>query len=97
MGRRPVKINRAALGEILKSAGVRDHLRNVAEPIAASLRTEPRLLKLGARVQLEDFETDRAVVQVVVEHAEAHAFEARYHMIRDAALAAGLRVDEEEL
>lgn len=95
---RPVKINRAALGAILKGAEIRKHLREVAEPVAASVRADPDVAALeGARVYLQDFTTDRAVVQVVVEHENATGNEAKKSSIWKAARNNGLRVDQAEI
>jgi hypothetical protein len=93
---RTVKIDRAALGAILKGAEVRKHLREVAAPLVGAIEADPEISKLdGARVYLDDFETDRAVVQVIVEHSRASGTEAKFHPIWKAARNAGLRVDLE--
>lgn len=81
------------IGRMLKSDGVREHLREVADEVARGVRSDPHLPR-RAHVRTEDYETDRAAVAVVLDHEGGVGLEARYRIISDSARAAGLSVDD---
>lgn len=88
-----IKLNRAAIGQVLKGDEVREHLHSVADPVASEVRLNPIVVREGADVYTEDYETDRAVVAIMLDHEVGAGLEAKYKIIRGTAAAAGLEVD----
>ncbi len=86
-----VRIRSAGARAVLQSAAVRKALREAAQPVrrAAELRAADYD---DAFVEVEDYTTDRAVVQVVLDHPKATQIEAKYGTLKASALASGLDV-----
>ncbi len=89
-----VKLNRQAIGQVLRGDEVRRHLRKVAEPIRD--RASSQVERYGAEVYLEDYTTDRAAVAVMLDHPNGVGIEGRNRVLAGAAESQGLRVSEEE-
>lgn len=90
-----IKLDRQAIGRVLKGAEVRAHLHTVADPIASDVVRNPAVTRAGASVYTRDYETDRAVVAVTIDSAAGAGLEARYRLLRGAAEARGVKVDAE--
>lgn len=87
-----VKFNRAALTQLLHGEEMRRFLHDTADPIAASVRADPSVTRHGAEVKVQDWQTDRAVVQVGIDHPAGIGIEGKYHPLLNAARAAGVPV-----
>ena len=91
-----IKLDRAAIGSILKGQDMRRALHKFADEIADTAALHPAVVQTEALVYTEDYETDRAVVAVMLDSDVGAGIEARHHVLRDGARAAALDVDGEE-
>lgn len=87
-----IKLDRAKIGQVLKGDELRAHLHRVADPIASEVRLNPVVVREGADVYTEDYETDRAVVAIMLDHEVGAGLEAKYKLLRGTAAAAGLEI-----
>jgi hypothetical protein len=91
-----VKLNSRAIASVLRGREVRAYLHSVADPIADAVRANPAIIRHNATVYTRDAETDRAVVDVVVDHPAGLALEGKYAVLSSAAQSAGLVVGEKD-
>lgn len=81
----PVSLNHREIAAYLKSAEVRAALHTEAQRIATVARQHASILRHGAEVKVEDFTTDRAVVQVAIDHPAGVGIEGKYGVLAKAA------------
>lgn len=81
-------LDHKGIAELLKTTEFRSALHEIAEPVAAEIRSA----QPDAEVELEDYTTDRAAVRVVVKDVRAAGWQARDGLVTRAAAAAGLEV-----
>ena len=99
MARNSVRLNRAGVSEILKSADMHRAVQDLAEKVAQNINNggytaesagKDSPAELHAEVEMST--TDRARASVRVNHPAALAMQARHGMFTKAASAAGLQV-----
>jgi hypothetical protein len=90
-----VKVNSRALGEVLRSPKVSKWLSDVARPIADAAEAHPAVVKAGAKVIVDHYTTDRAVVAVGIDHLNGVGIETKYGVLSGAARSDGLTVTTE--
>lgn len=86
-----IELDHRAMEELLKGAEVRKALHELVDPIGAEVKA-----RVGERdsttVYVEDYESDRAVVQVVIDSPYGVGLEAKHGYMARAAAEAGLKV-----
>lgn len=85
-----VKVNYVGVGQVLKGEACARMVADAAEAVAANVPTEIDGEMVTTSVYA--YTTDRASASVVMEHAIAAAFQAKYGTLTQAAGAAGFEV-----
>lgn len=83
-----IKLDRAGLSKILKSAGVASAVHNLAEEIAGNVGSD----KPDADIVVDDYTTDRAASSVTIRDARGRIWQARDGVLTKAAGKAGVKV-----
>lgn len=78
-----VKLNHAGMAALLKSAEVRAMLTEKAQPVLAAAQADPHDASgaYEAGLQIQQAETDRAVVRVVSTDYKGHILEAKFGIL----------------
>lgn len=86
------KLDRAGVGEILRSAEMAAVVDDLAEQLAAQVRAGISDPDVAAAVDVDSYVTDRAAAAVTIVHPAGMALQARNGVLTRAAAAAGLDV-----
>lgn len=89
---RYVKIRRAGVVEVLKSAPIRKEISGLAEGIGNAVRADEPILRHQADIKVENYTTDRAASAVLIMHPVGMGIQAKYGTLTRAASSAGLQV-----
>lgn len=92
-----VRLNRKGISEVLTSEPVRALLHAKAEEVAATVRAQGHLVSDSSPLPVEfvpERDTDRAAVSVAIPHPSGVGMEAKHGLLRRAAEAAGLDVED---
>lgn len=89
---RYVKIRRAGVVEVLKSAPVRKEITDLAEGIASNVRGDEPILRHQSEIKVENYTTDRAASAVLIKDPVGMGIQAKYGTLTRAASSAGLQV-----
>lgn len=84
-----VELDHDGIAEILKSEPVKAAVHQLAEEIAAAVRSET-----DAEVAVDDYTTDRAAASVTIRDARGRILQVRDGILTRAAAGAGLEVRE---
>jgi hypothetical protein len=84
-----VRLDRAGVAKVLKSAGVQRAVHRVAEKIADDVRSQK---PDAAEVVVDDYTTDRAASSVTIKDARGRVWQARDGVLTRAAGRQGLDV-----
>ncbi|MCY4726700.1 hypothetical protein NYO98_10460 [Nocardioides sp. STR2] len=87
-----VKLNRAGVGNILKTGAVPEMVNRTASTIAAGARSRLPDDGMGGEVVVERYTTDRGAAAVIVKHPRAVGLQAKYGILTSAAASAGVTV-----
>lgn len=89
---RVVRLDRAGMSLMLKSAEVRSEISSIAEAVGNSARANEGVAKHDAEIKVEDYTTDRAASAVLIKHPIGMGIQAKYGALTQAASAQGLQV-----
>lgn len=94
-----VRLNRAGVAAVLKSASVAGAVRGKAEEVAANVRAQGIMVEgtpgdVALPVEVTSYITDRAAASVTIAHPSGVAVQAKYGALTKAAAEAGLEVTD---
>ena len=94
---RTVKLNSRGIEEVAKSAEMRRAIEDLAEQVAANVRSQGHMVEgvpgdVALPVEVSVYETDRARASVTIAHPSGLSVQAKHGALSRAASEAGLQV-----